>query len=85
MIITQAIGAVAGACFAYCGVPAAYRFWKIKTAPKEIGATAMLICVGGILMWTYLFLTYGWNWLLTINYFVEVSSWTIVIYFWSRK
>lgn len=76
---TKFIGAAAGFCFAYCGVPIA---WKTYRAGKSLGTpvvTAIGICLGTLLAWFYLFFTYGLDVLLTINYTVEFLSWFIVI------
>ena len=82
MPIVQLLGSLAGLCFAYCGVPTACSVFKAKETPQGIGKTAVMIALGGILMWSYLYIMYGWNWILTVNYTVEVASWLIVVYYW---
>jgi len=84
-MIVAFVGSLAGACFAACGVPAAIRFWRAGAAPREMRATAVLIVLGGLLMWFYLFALYGLNWLLVVNYTVEVVSWLVVLLLTIRK
>lgn len=76
--LVSLLGGAAGIGFAMCGVPAARASWKIgaAVAPKS---TAWLIFGSGLAMYLYLFLTYGFNLLLTVNYFVEVVSWGVVL------
>jgi hypothetical protein len=85
-MITKLFGLIGGLCFAYCGVPAAYKTVK---AGKSIGtpiSIAWMITIGAVAMYSYLLLTYGFDTLLAINYFVEAASWgTIVWYHYKSK
>jgi uncharacterized membrane protein (DUF485 family) len=38
-----------------------------------------MIFIGGIAMYLYLFLTYGFNPLLAVNYAIEVVSWGVIV------
>lgn len=80
-MITNLLGILGGLCFAYCGVPAAYATYK---AGKSIGTpitVALLITIGTVLMYAYLTASYGFDPILTFNYFVEFVSWAIVSYY----
>ena len=81
------LGLLAGFCFAYCGCPAAYATAK---AGKSIGtpvSIAWMIFLGAILMYAYMFLSYGFDLILAINYIVEAISWGIIVlyHYFPRK
>lgn len=75
----ELLGILGGFCFAYAGVPGAIATWK---AGKSIGIpifTSWLIFLGTIFLYAYLYLSYGFDWILTINYSIEGISWGIII------
>ena len=75
----ELIGLLGGICFAYAGVPSAYLTVK---AGKSIGVPinmAILIFMGTILLYCYLYLKFGFDWVLTLNYSVEAISWAVII------
>lgn len=75
-------GVLGGVCFAVCGVPLA---WSTVRAGRSLGPglwTPMLIAAGGVSMYLYLLLTYGFNALLALNYAVEVGSWAVVLWYY---
>lgn len=79
------LGIVAGAFFAYAAVPQAIRTIR---AGKHLGTPvdlAAIIFIGTLLMWSYLFLTYGFNLILTINYAVEAWSWGVLLWYWGKN
>lgn len=84
--LLKLLAAVGGFCFAYCGVPAA---WATVKAGKSIGtpvSVAWSICIGALCMYTYLLLSYGFDWILAVNYGVEFTSWaTIVVYHYKGR
>lgn len=76
------LGALGGFCFSYCGVPLA---WATIRAGKHLGApvtTAWGIMMGTLCMYAYLFLSYGFDWLLALNYSVEFTSWAVVAFYY---
>jgi len=80
-MITKLLGVLGGFCFGYCGVPAAYQTFK---AGKSVGtpvSIAWMIFLGAIFMYSYLFLNYGFDLILTINYLVEALSWGLIVYY----
>lgn len=86
-MLLSAIGLLGGACFAYCGVPAA---WKTARAGRSIGtpvSVAWMIVAGGVLMYLYLTALHGFDPILTFNYAVEVGSWATVVkyHYWPRS
>lgn len=84
--LIKLLGAIGGFCFAYCGVPLA---WATMKAGKHLGVdirTAWGIVIGAVCMYFYLLGTYGFDWLLTINYSVEFLSWALVVlYYYFRR
>lgn len=74
------LGIIAGFCFGYCGVPAAWASYKTKAPAAPLSVTVMIV-TGGVTMFSYLFLTYGFNLLLTLNYGIEVASWGLILYY----
>lgn len=83
-LIRDFFGATGGFCFAYCGVPLAWATIREGKTVKGVYYTALAIMMGGINMYLYLLLTYGFNWLLAINYTIEITSWAIVAYYYLR-
>lgn len=80
-MITKLLGILGGIFFAYCGVPASYATVK---AGKSIGtpvSIAWMICLGAILMYLYLYRSYGFDLILTVNYLVEAGSWGTIVYY----
>lgn len=81
------LGLLGGMCFAYAGVPSALATFK---AGKSIGipiSTALLIFSGTILLYAYLYLSYGFDWILTLNYSIEAISWGVIVryHYWERN
>ena len=75
----QLLGILGGMLFAYAGVPSAIATIKVG---KSIGVpilTAWLIFLGTIFLYAYLFLSYGFDLVLTINYSIEALSWGVII------
>lgn len=80
-MITKILGLLGGFCFGYCGCPAAYatvRSGKSVGTPISI---AWMIFLGSIFMYSYLFRTYGFDWVLTFNYSIEAVSWGFIVYY----
>lgn len=78
------IGLLAGFCFAYCGVPAA---WATIKAGRSIGtpvSIAWMIVLGTISMYTYLTVLHGFDPILTLNYSVEGLSWGTIVWYHYR-
>jgi len=78
------LGGVGGFCFAYCGVPAAYATIRGGRAVAPLSVAGMIF-VGALTMYGYLLGTYGFNWLLAVNYAVEAVSWGIVCAYHARS
>jgi hypothetical protein len=79
LTVVSALAILGGACFAYCGVPAAIATVR---AGKSVGtpiSVAWAIFVGAIAMYGYLFLSYGFDLLIAINYVVEALSWGLIV------
>jgi len=81
------LGLVGGFFFAACGVPAAFATVRAGRSVGTPISVASMILAGAICMYLYLLLTYGFDWVLAINYAVETASWgTIVAYhYFPRK
>lgn len=78
-------GLIAGAFFAYCGIPAMRRTLK---AGKSVGTpidVAWCIFLGGITMYSYLTIKNGFDWVLAVNYFIEIVSWGIIVRYHYKK
>lgn len=79
--LTYVLGLLGGACFAYCGVPTAVQTYR---AGKSVGtpvSVAWMISLGSLFMYSYLFRSYGFDLVLTINYAVELASWGTIVRF----
>lgn len=75
------LGILGGLFFSYCGVPAAWATFKAKRSVGVPIGTAWMIVLGGICMYSYMTLSYGLDWILTINYAVEVASWAVIVWY----
>lgn len=74
-------GVIGGFCFAYCGVPQAY---STVMARKHLGTPITIsasISTGSIFMYLYLYLSHGFDWIVTVNYSVGFLSWFILLCF----
>ncbi len=82
----EILGIMGGLCFGFAAVPAAYRTLRAR---KHLG-TPLSICMaiffGCLLMWTYLFLSFGFDWVVTGTYGVETVSWAVLLYYaWKAR
>jgi hypothetical protein len=75
------VGLLGGLCFAYCGVPTAWRTIRAGCSQGTPASVAWMIFLGGILMFAYLAASYGFDRLLAANYAVETASWGVVVWF----
>jgi hypothetical protein len=82
--LVKILGAIGGFCFAYCGVPLAVATIKAGKSLAPV-TTAWGIVIGTIAMYLYILLTFGFDWLLTVNYSVELLSWATVVVYHYRK
>lgn len=73
------LGLIGGFCFAYCGVPVAIASFSKGGSIGTPVSVAWMILVGAVAMYAYLYLSYGFDWLLAINYSVEALSWGVVL------
>jgi uncharacterized protein with PQ loop repeat len=84
-LFVKIIGLVGGLLFAYCGVPQAYKTLKAK---KHLGTPldiSLCIAIGSIFMYSYLTITFGFDWIITMNYLVEFVSWTVLVFYGFKK
>lgn len=84
MTLLSLVGLLGGVCFAYCGVPTA---WRTARSGRSIGtpvSVAWMIFLGGILMYYYLTAAHGFDPILAVNYGVEIASWAVVVWFHYR-
>ena len=80
-LLINSIGLIGGLFFAFCGVPQAIKTIKAK---KHLGTPLSIsfsITAGSILMYIYLLLSYGFDPILAVNYFIEIVSWAILLGF----
>jgi len=75
------LGLIAGSLFAYAGVPAAVRTVR---AGKQLGTPLDIIVaifLGTIIMYSYLTIRNGFDWVLVLNYGIECLSWGVLLYY----
>jgi hypothetical protein len=73
------LGLLGGALFAWAAVPASIATVR---AGKSIGVPvglAWAITLGTVLMFAYLTLRNGLDWVLVVNYGVEFVSWAVIL------
>ena len=80
-MIVSLLGILGGLCFAWCGVPAAYLTFKARRSVGTSIFSSWMIVLGSIFMYLYLNARYGFNLLLTVNYFMQLISWGIIIFY----
>ena len=76
--IQSSLGLIAGLFFAYCGLPQAIKTLRQN---KHLGTPISIsgsITIGTVLMYLYLYLSYGFDKIITINYTVEFLSWLVL-------
>lgn len=81
----ELLGLFGGFCFAYCGVPTMIRTIR---AGKSIGTpadVAWFIFLGGVCMYSYLLLKFGFDIILAINYTIEIISWGVILLYHYRR
>jgi len=84
MIPLDVVGLIGGACFAYCGVPAAISTVKKGSSIGTPVSVAWMIVIGSIIMYGYLLARYGFNGVLAVNYGVEFLSWATIVWYHYR-
>ena len=80
MTLVPLLGLTGGLSFALAGVPTAWRTARQGKALAPV-SIALYCIVGSIATYTYLYLTYGFNALLTLNYSVEFASWAVIAWY----
>lgn len=81
MNLIQLFGLIGGSFFAYAAVPQAVRTIK---AGKHLGTPLdimLSIFLGTIIMYTYLQITRGFDWVIAVNYSIESMSWGVLLYY----
>jgi len=77
----QIFGLLAGCFFAYAAVPQAIRTVR---AGKHLGTPLDIIVAiftGTLGMYSYLYATRGFDWVIAVNYSVEALSWGVLLYY----
>lgn len=81
VVWVKILGLVGGLLFAYAAVPQAIRTLRAGRhlgTPASISAT---ILTGTAVMYAYLYLAHGFDWVITANYSVEAVSWALLLFF----
>ena len=79
------LGLLAGFLFACAAVPQAFLTLKNR---KHLGTPSSIIFSvfgGTILMYLYLYLLHGFDWVLALVYGVETLSWGILLFFYLKE
>jgi len=77
----KALGLIGGVLFAYAAVPQALRTMKARRHLGTPLSIAAAIFFGTVFMYSYLYLSHGFDWIITVNYSVEALSWAVLIYY----
>ena len=75
------LGIIGGLLFAWAALPAAIRTIRAGHTlgtPKDI---SFVVCLGTLIQYFYLLLSYGFNFLLFCNYLVGFVCWAILLYY----
>lgn len=82
-MILSILGLLGGVCFAWAGVPTAWRCFKLGNNPGVPVTMAWLIFSGTVLVYSYLVLKFfvhtELDAVLTVNYSVEAASWATIL------
>jgi hypothetical protein len=79
--VLSLLGILGGVCFAWAAVPTALGCLsdgRNRATPTFI---AWMILSGTVLLYAYLYLMYGFNWVLQVNYSVEAWSWGTILFY----
>ncbi len=81
MTITSIIGLVGNLLFVYAAIPEVIRTIKAGKAlstPLDLIVTVLL---GFVAMWSYTYLSRGWDLILTLNYCLQFSIWSVLLFY----
>ncbi|GAC1590833.1 MAG: hypothetical protein NVS3B25_09650 [Hymenobacter sp.] len=77
----ETVGLLGGAFFAYAAVPSAVRTVR---AGRSLGTPLDLclsILIGLGLLYAYLTVVRGFDWVLTLTYSVEATAWLVLLFY----
>jgi hypothetical protein len=81
MIWIKLLGLIGGSLFAYAAVPQALATVR---AGRHLGTPLNImvpIFLGTVVMYTYLYTSWGFDWVLTVNYVIEAASWAVLLFY----
>jgi uncharacterized protein with PQ loop repeat len=79
--VISLLGVLGGILFAYAALPAAIRTIKAKHTLGTPVDISLVICIGTVIQYAYLLLSYGFNPVLFVNYLVGFVCWVILLYY----
>lgn len=80
-ILLKLLGLLGGLIFAYAAVPSAVRTLRARRHLGTPVGISLAVFVGTVVMYSYLFLAHGFDWVLTVNYSVEAASWAVLLWY----
>jgi len=75
------LGIIGGLLFAYAALPAAVRTIKAGHTLGTPLDISFVVCLGTVVQYVYLLLSYGFNFLLFCNYLVGFVCWAILLFY----
>lgn len=81
MHLNWLLGVLGGVAFGWAAVPAAVATAKARRSIGTPLSVILSITLGTLLMYAYLVIEYGFNWVITVNYSVEFASWAVLLWF----
>jgi hypothetical protein len=81
MTLLQLLGLLGGALFAGAGIPAAVATWRARRSVGTPISVAWLVIGGTLVMFAYLTASHGLDWVIAVNYAVELASWLVIAWF----
>jgi hypothetical protein len=75
------LGIIGGLLFAVAALPSAIRTIKAKRSLGTPVDISLVVCLGNIIQYVYLLLSYGFNPVLFVNYLVGFVCWVILLYY----
>ncbi len=78
-MMLRAVGLIGTALFMVSGLPTAWKAWRRGGVYYIPRATSWCVFLGAILMLVYLWTSFGFDWVVFLDYAVTIASWALVL------
>ena len=78
-MILKSLGLLGTVLFMVSGLPTAWRAWRAGRVYYIPRATTWCVFLGACLMLAYLWASFGFDWIVFLDYSVTIGSWAVVL------